>query len=207
MTISEKHECLKYRFLSSRETVGSWGTEYCKHLTSELTQTWNDLEEDVEKKAARAAAELAKSSASTAATAEADTASTQDVELTIEPVVKITKEDLLPLAKEIVAFYMKHNAEADACDLLMEIEHVSLLSDFVEKETYQRVCLYLLSCAPYVPEPEDSILLKEAYNMYLKFQQDQLALRCAIQLNDQNLIHEVFYNCKDRLTYINLYNS
>jgi hypothetical protein len=32
---------------------------------------------------------------------------------------------------------MKHNAEADACDLLMEIENV-------EKDTYQRVFLYLL---------------------------------------------------------------
>ncbi len=121
-----------------------------------------------------------------------------DVELTVEPIVKITREDLLPLAKEIAIFYMKHNAEADACDLLMEIEQVELLFDYVEKETYQRVCLYLLSCVPYVPEPEDSILLKTAYKIYLKFQQDQLALRCAIQLNDMDLIQEVFYNCKDR---------
>ena len=53
------------------------------------------------------------------------------------------------------------------------------------------------SCVPYVPEPEDSILLKTTYKMYLKFQQDQLALRCAIQLNDMDLMHEVFYGCKD----------
>jgi 26S proteasome regulatory subunit N1 len=39
---------------------------------------------------------------------------------------------------------MAHNAEADACDLLMEIEQVELLLNYVEKETYQRVCLYLL---------------------------------------------------------------
>ena len=70
--------------------------------------------------------------------------STQDVELTLEPVVVIKKEDLLSLAKDIVAFYMAHNAEADACDLLMEIEQVELLLNYVEKETYQRVCLYLL---------------------------------------------------------------
>lgn len=31
MTISEKRECLKYRFLSSRETVGSWGHEYVRY--------------------------------------------------------------------------------------------------------------------------------------------------------------------------------
>ena len=72
------------------------------------------------------------------------TASTQDVELTVEPAIIITKDDLLALAKDIVVFYMAHNAEADACDLLMEIEHIDLLVDYVEKETYQRVCLYLL---------------------------------------------------------------
>ncbi len=54
------------------------------------------------------------------------------------------------------------------------------------------------SCVPYVPEPEDSILLRTAYKLYLKFQQDNLALRCAIQLNDMDLIKEVFNGCKDR---------
>ena len=30
MTISDKRECLKYRFLSSKETVGEWGHEYAR---------------------------------------------------------------------------------------------------------------------------------------------------------------------------------
>ena len=101
----------------------------CRHLTAELAQEWNELDAPKETKAPE--------SPST-------TASTQDVELTIEPSIVITKDDLLALAKEIVVFYMAHNAEADACDLLMEIEQVDLLIDYVEKETYQRVCLYLL---------------------------------------------------------------
>jgi 26S proteasome regulatory subunit N1 len=136
MTISDKRECLKYRFLSSRETVGSWGQEYAKHLTSELTQEWDDLSENKDTTKTETKQE--------AVTTTETVASTQDVELTIEPYVKISKEELLDLVKEIVAFYMKHNAEADACDLLMEIEHINLLIDYVEKETYGRVCLYLL---------------------------------------------------------------
>ncbi len=35
--------------------------------------------------------------------------------------------------------------------------------------------------------------------MYLKFEQPQLALRCAIQLNDMDLIQSVFNGCKDTL--------
>jgi len=191
MTISDKRECLKYRYLSSKETVGSWGHEYVRHLTAELTQEWSDLESPPAAKEKQVETTTTISEAGSAVT------STQDIEFTIEPVISISKEELLILAKDIVAFYMTHNAEADACDLVMEIERVDLLLDTVEKETYQRVCLYLLGCVAYVPEPEDTILLKTAYKLYLKFQQDQLALRCAIQLNDMDLMQEVFYNCKE----------
>lgn len=139
MTISDKRECLKYRFLSSRETVGSWGHEYVRHLTAELTQEWNELENNNKEK------DQQETTITTTTDSSSNTVTqTQDVEFTIEPTVVITKDDLLKLAKENVAFYMNHNAEADACDLLMEIENVDLLIDYVEKDTYQRVCSYLL---------------------------------------------------------------
>ncbi len=47
-------------------------------------------------------------------------------------------------AIEIVPFFMKHNAEADACDLLIELELLDRLPDLVDKDTYQRVCLYIV---------------------------------------------------------------
>lgn len=107
MTTSENRECLKFRFLSSKEEIGSWGHEYVRHLTAELTQEWIEIDTDGSNSL-------------------------------------ISKDELTHLAKDIVAFYMKHNAEADACDLLMEIERLDILLNYVEKETYQRVCLYLL---------------------------------------------------------------
>ena len=106
MTISENRECLKYRFLSSKDDIGSWGHEYVRHLTAELTEEWSEV----------------------------DNVSADSL---------ITKDGLLKLAEDIIPFYMKHNAEAEACDLLMEIEKLDVLLKYVEKETYQRVCLYL----------------------------------------------------------------
>jgi len=38
---------------------------------------------------------------------------------------------------------MSHNTEAEACDLLMEIEHMDMLLEFVDVSVYKRVCLYL----------------------------------------------------------------
>jgi 26S proteasome regulatory subunit N1 len=146
MTISEKRECLKYRFLSSKELVGSWGHEYVRHLTAELTQEWSNIE-NASKEATTATTTSTDTTITTTTTTDPTNntvTQTQDVEFTVEPTIVITKEDLLKLSKEIVDLYMKHNAEADACDLLMEIENVEILIDYVEKDTYQRVCLYLL---------------------------------------------------------------
>ena len=126
-------------------------------MTAELTQEWNDLEIAAAAKEAQANGETPATATDTTTTTTTSTTTstdassttvitTDDVELVavVEPIVTITKEDLLKLAKDIVVFYMAHNAEADACDLLMEIEHVDMILDYVEKDTYQRVCLYLL---------------------------------------------------------------
>ncbi|KJE88511.1 proteasome 26S subunit [Capsaspora owczarzaki ATCC 30864] len=106
-------------------------------------------------------------------------------------------DDLVALAKEIVPFNMKHNAEAEACDLLMEIERLDLLSQYVDEQAYQRVCLYLVSCVTYVPEPEDAALLRTALEIFRKFERYPAALRLAAQLNDLALIKEVYESCPD----------
>lgn len=54
-----------------------------------------------------------------------------------------TVEDLVNLGKEIIPYNMQHNAETEACDLLMEIERLDLLEQYVDKRSFQRVCLYL----------------------------------------------------------------
>jgi 26S proteasome regulatory subunit N1 len=47
-------------------------------------------------------------------------------------------------ALELVPFFLKHNAEADACDLLLELELLDKLPSFIDKDTYKRVCLYII---------------------------------------------------------------
>ncbi|WAR01109.1 PSMD2-like protein [Mya arenaria] len=76
------------------------------------------------------------------------------------------KGRLLTMAKEIVPYHMAHNAEAEGCDLLMEVERLDLLQDYVDDSAYQRVCLYLTSCVAYVPDPENITLLKTAVDLY-----------------------------------------
>ena len=49
------------------------------------------------------------------------------------------KVKLVNLAKNIVPSQMRHHAEAEACDLLMEVEQLELLQQYVDETYYVRV--------------------------------------------------------------------
>lgn len=104
---------------------------------------------------------------------------------------------LIDLIQQIIPYNMAHNAEAEACDLLMEVENLDLLEQYVDESAYPRVCLYLQSCVPYVPDPENVKLLKCALNLSKKFKQHTQAMRLALMLNDVKVIEDIFLSCKD----------
>jgi 26S proteasome regulatory subunit N1 len=107
-------------------------------------------------------------------------------------------DDLMALAEEIVPYCVTHNAEADACDLLMEIERMDLLEQHVDSKCYDRVCLYLLSCVPFVAEPEDTQLLRTCLSIFRKFSKWPQAMQMALKLNEMDAIKAVFRDCTER---------
>lgn len=108
------------------------------------------------------------------------------------------QKSLIELVHYIVPYHMKHNAEAEAADLLMEIERLDLLEDYIDDEDVcQRVCLYLTSCVAYVPDPENINILKTALKIFLKFKKYPEALRLAMQLNDLDQIKSSLISCTD----------
>jgi len=82
-------------------------------------------------------------------------------------------------------------------DELTEKSQLPTLKDNVTADNFERVCLYLLSCAQYEPNPDNEELISTAKDIYLKFEKDVEALRCALILNDVPLISEIFNDCKD----------
>ncbi|KAF6153766.1 hypothetical protein GIB67_000999 [Kingdonia uniflora] len=103
------------------------------------------------------------------------------------------------LVNQIVAFLMKHNAEPEAVDLLMEVEDLDLLVEHVDSTNYKRPCLYLKSSARYLPGPDDSLVLGIAYTIYLKFEDLPSALQIALFLDNLQYVKQVFKLCKDLL--------
>ena len=106
-------------------------------------------------------------------------------------------QDLIDMAMELVPFFMKHNYEADACDLLFELEIIDKAVDYVDKENYTRVCLYIVGCVPYAAPPDDIAILKAAHSIYRKVGQLPQALQIAIKLRDMDLIKQDMDNCAD----------
>ena len=91
-----------------------------RHLASEITSEWEDLSDELN-----------------SAQSNSESGAVEVEKLTAK------KETLIALCKDIVPYHMTHNAEAEACDLLMEIEQLDLLIDHIDTNVYPRVCLYL----------------------------------------------------------------
>jgi 26S proteasome regulatory subunit N1 len=108
---------------------------------------------------------------------------------------QIDVDDLMVLVDDIVPFQMSHNAEADAVDLLLEVQKLHKLVEMpvVDERNYERVCLYLLRTADFVSDPDDlETLLNTAYDIYKNQKKYTDALRVAVKMDDQEKVKELF---------------
>lgn len=107
---------------------------------------------------------------------------------------------LSTLTNHIVRFFLNHNAEPDAVDLLVACEQLPRLLHALNPETddMDRICRYLISCAPFEACPDDVALLLIAHDLYLRQSRFPEALNIAIKLNRQDLIKSDFDGCPDK---------
>lgn len=108
-------------------------------------------------------------------------------------------DDLLSLVKQIVPYHMAHNAEPEAVDLLVEVERLDLLTQYVDEGNCRRTCLYLTNCHLYLPEPENTIVLRTSHEVYMKMGMFHDALRVALKINEKDVIEETFATCDNPL--------
>lgn len=160
MTMQEpgSRECLQFKLQGTHYDIASWGHEYVRSLSGEISEEYN-----------RRLIEVASDDPS-------------------------TMEDLMTLVDDILPFQMQHNAEAEAVDLLLEVQQLSKLvhSDLVDERNYQRVCLYLIRCADFMSDPEDlSEIFNTAYSIYVERSKHTDALRIALKMDDHDKVAEL----------------
>jgi len=106
-------------------------------------------------------------------------------------------DDLVDLALILVPLFLKSNAEADAVDLMSEMEMIKDLPKYLDKETYSRVCLYMVSMVNLLTYPEDLDFLRTAHDIYKQYDQLPQAITLAIRLGDLDLINADFDSTQD----------
>ncbi|XP_017779189.1 PREDICTED: 26S proteasome non-ATPase regulatory subunit 2-like [Nicrophorus vespilloides] len=108
-----------------------------------------------------------------------------------------SEEKLENLIEDCVRFDCEHHGEIQACDFLMEIDHLEKLEKYLNAGIYQRVCMYLTSCAKYVDEIECEKIYKLIGEQYFKYEEYIRAAIIAIHLNKRNVIEDIFRTSKD----------
>jgi 26S proteasome regulatory subunit N1 len=154
-------ECLKFKLSGTHVNISSWGHEYVRALSGEISEEYNK----------------------------------RTIEVLAEDETDV--DDLMTLVDDIIPFQMKHNAEAEAVDLLMEVQQLGKLinpeSPVVDDRNHERVCLYLLRCTDFVTDPEDlHNLLSTAYAIYKSQKKYTDALRVALKMDENEKIAELF---------------
>jgi 26S proteasome regulatory subunit N1 len=109
-------------------------------------------------------------------------------------------DELVPLALELCRFFLAHNAEPDACDLLMELERLDLIVGLLEGgQDYGRVCLYLQSCVPFEAVVDDQTVLQVVHRIYRQAGDLPMALTVALRINDRAMVQADFEAAADPL--------
>ena len=110
--------------------------------------------------------------------------------------------DLLDLVKIIAPYLIKQHCESDAIDLLIEVDCINDIKEFINENNYKKICLYLLSITNYSADTEEyRDTLELVYSIYYnKFHQYIDAMRVAIKIGNMLYIKQTFHQCEDLTT-------
>ena len=109
-----------------------------------------------------------------------------------------TKE-LLDLVNIFAPYLIKQHCESDAIDLLIEVESIDEIKNYINEHNYKKICLYLLSISNYSADTDEyRSTLELVYNIYFeKFHQYIDAMRVAIKIGNPIYIKQTFLKCED----------
>jgi len=111
-------------------------------------------------------------------------------------------EDLIKFVHVIVPFHLTHNAEAEAVDLLIEVQRLKYLLelDSIDEKNYKRICLYLIKTASFMSDPDDLVeMFETAYEIFRRQKKYFDALLVALRMDRTDDITTLMKECDDRM--------
>jgi len=175
MTYSDSglRETLAFRLRShkvdpscSRDDPGVWGHEYVRHLAAEIAEAYQAVQSKSD-----------------------DMAEDERIETDEQ---SSRKKELHQLAMLLVPFLLSHNGEADAIDLLLELESIDDIVPLVAEHNYSRVCNYMLSCVNFLVPPDDTNFLRACRQIYRSHSRFSESMMVNIKMGDKAGVKEDF---------------
>ncbi|XBW35983.1 hypothetical protein QEN19_001556 [Hanseniaspora menglaensis] len=185
-------QVLKYRCLSDESKFDLWGHEYVRHLSLQMGEAYNKLYEEDEEEQEQEAEEESREEVQDEIESDVDSKENKFVLSSA-----ITQDKILQLADIVVPYFIEHNGETDAVDLLSEIDNIELISEYADSANHHRVCKYMVACAPLLPQEESKEFLGAAYKIFFKNNKYSEALNIAIRLDDSEKISTLFETVSD----------
>lgn len=100
----------------------------------------------------------------------------------------------------IVPYFVANNAEHDAIDLLLIVDKLNDIKNYVAFENFSKVHMYLAAVCGYSTDQDELVtILTIIYEISLKLEEYTIALRVAIKLDDHEKIKKIFDECPDDL--------
>lgn len=93
----------------------------------------------------------------------------------------------------IVPYFVLNNAEHDAIDLLLIVDKLENITQYVTYENFAKVHMYLSAVCGYSTDQDELVkILTILYDLALSLSEYTIALRMAIKLDDHEKIKKVF---------------
>ncbi|EHS63688.1 26S proteasome regulatory subunit N1 [Puccinia graminis f. sp. tritici CRL 75-36-700-3] len=151
---------------SVRDDPGVWGHEYVRHLAAEIAEAYQAVQSKSD-----------------------DMAEDERIETDEQ---SSRKKELHQLAMLLVPFLLSHNGEADAIDLLLELESINDIVPLVAEHNYSRVCNYMLSCVNFLVPPDDTNFLRACRQIYRSHSRFSESMMVNIKMGDKAGVKEDF---------------
>ncbi|KAI9631397.1 hypothetical protein KEM48_014371 [Puccinia striiformis f. sp. tritici PST-130] len=152
---------------SVRDDPGVWGHEYVRHLAAEIAEAYQAVQSK----------------------SDDDLGEDERIETDEQ---SSRKKELHSLAMLLVPFSLSHNGEADAIDLLLELESINDIVPLVAEHNYSRVCNYMLSCVNFLVPPDDTNFLRACREIYRSHSRFSESMMVNIKMGDKAGVKDDF---------------
>ncbi|GAW79553.1 26S proteasome regulatory subunit RPN [Plasmodium gonderi] len=199
-TIGDENNIVKYILMGNKKELINYGHEYIKNLITKLLVEYKNNKDEES-----SATGIMLSSVGTSGPFSINTAITSGISTSMTttgmPKGAHMINQIYELVNIIVPYCFNHNTEYEAIDLLIEVDKIQDIHQYVDEKSCERSILYLLNITHYSSSTEEYYKLMEVILQILKKHKRHVEyLKILLRLNRREKIKDLIFECPDMIT-------